>query len=55
MNFYPNFDSLKQDYLDVFEGINPDITYTAKYDNNCDIGKSKKRRKMSKEEIIQYL
>ena len=31
---------MKQDYLDLFEGVQSDIMYTTKYDENSDIGKN---------------
>ena len=38
MSFHPNSEILKQDYLDIFEGARSDVTCTAKYDENNDIG-----------------
>ena len=35
-----NSQRLKQDYMDVFEGIKSGVTYTAKHDENSDIGKT---------------
>ena len=34
----PNSLRLKQDYLDIFEGVRSDVIYTAKYAENRDIG-----------------
>ena len=36
--FDSNTGSLKQGYLDIFEGIESDVMYTAQCDKNCDIG-----------------
>ena len=38
MSYDLNIKSLKQEYLDIFEGVKSDIMYTAQYDNNRDIG-----------------
>ena len=38
MSFNPNPVRLKQDYLDVFEGIRTEVINTVKYDENSDIG-----------------
>ena len=38
VGFDSNSERLKWDYLDVFEGDKPNVIYTAKYDENCDIG-----------------
>ena len=38
LSFDSNTQSLKQDYLDTFEGLKSDIIYTAQYDENSDTG-----------------
>ena len=38
ISFDLNSERLKQDYLDVFEGVMSDVICTAKYDENSDIG-----------------
>ena len=37
MNFHPNSEILKQDYLDIFEGARSDVTCRVKYDEYSDI------------------
>ena len=36
--FWFKTESLKQDYLDIFEGVKSEITYTVQYDENSDTG-----------------
>ena len=38
MDFNSDPDRLKLDYLVVFERVKLEIFYTAKYNNDCDIG-----------------
>ena len=38
MNFNLNIESLKQEYLDIFEGVISDVMYTVQCDENRNIG-----------------
>ena len=38
ISFDSKAESLKQDYLDIFEGVRSDVMYTAQYDENHYIG-----------------
>ena len=38
ISFDSNTESLKQDYLDMFECIKSDVMYTAQCDENSDLG-----------------
>ena len=38
ISFDLNSEGPKKDYLDIFEGVTSDVTYTAKYDENSDTG-----------------
>ena len=40
ISFDLNTESLKQDYLDTFEGIKSDVMYTTQYEENSEIGKT---------------
>ena len=52
ISFGSNSERLKQDYIDIFEGVKSDVMYTAKYDKNSDtgttyIGTSEMRRQVA--------
>ena len=38
ISFNSDAESVKLDYLDIFEGVKPDVMYTAQYHENSDIG-----------------
>ena len=37
-SFDSNTESLKQDYLDIFEGVKSDVIYSVQYDESSDLG-----------------
>ena len=38
LNFDSNTESLKKDYLGIFERIKSDVMYTVQYDETCETG-----------------